>query len=55
MSIDILTTVCVPGIASLAYLTAGVAHLCSRNYALALMWICYSVANICLLTAVAKK
>ena len=55
MSIETFTTVCVPGIASLAYFSAGVANLCIRNYPLSVMWFCYSVANICLLSSVLRK
>ena len=55
MSIDTFTTVCVPGIASLAYFSAGVANLFTRNYAMATMWFCYSIANICLLSTVIRK
>lgn len=55
MNIDTFTTVCVPGIASLAYFSAGVANLFTRNYAMAIMWFCYSIANICLLSTVIRK
>jgi hypothetical protein len=55
VSIDYFTTVIVPGIASLAYLSAGVANICVGRYALATMWLCYSIANICLLSTVIKK
>ena len=55
MTIETFTTVCVPGIASLAYFSAGVANLYTKNYALAVMWLCYSIANICLLSTVLRK
>jgi len=55
VTIDTFTTVCVPGIASLAYFSAGVANLFARNYAMATMWFCYSIANICLLSTVIRK
>lgn len=55
MTIETFTTVCVPGIASLAYFSAGVANLCVRNYALATMWFCYAIANVCLLSTVLRK
>jgi hypothetical protein len=55
VSVETFTTVCVPGIASLAYFSAGVANLYVRNYALAVMWLCYSIANICLLSTVLRK
>ena len=56
MTIEMFTTVCVPGIASLAYLSAAIANLfITRNYPMALMWGCYSVANLALLTSVLRK
>jgi hypothetical protein len=55
MSVETFTTVCVPGIASLAYFSAGVANLYARNYAIATMWFCYSVANVCLLSTFLRK
>jgi hypothetical protein len=55
MTVETFTTVCVPGIASLAYFSAGVANLYVRNYALAVMWFCYAVANVCLLSTVLRK
>lgn len=55
MSIETFTTVCVPGVASVAYFSAGIANLYARNYALATMWICYAIANICLLSTVLRK
>ena len=55
MTLETFTTVCVPGIASLAYFSAGVANLYARNYAIATMWLCYSVANICLLSTFLRK
>ena len=55
MTIETFTTVCVPGIASLAYFSAGVANLYARNWAMAVMWFCYSIANIALLSTVLRK
>lgn len=55
MTIETFTTVCVPGVASLAYFSAGVANIIAGHYALAVMWLCYSVANICLLSTVLRK
>jgi len=55
VTVDIFTTVCVPGIASLAYFSAGVANLCTRNWPMAVMWFCYSIANIALLSTVLRK
>ena len=55
MTIETFTTVCVPGVASLAYFSAGVANLCVRNYALATMWLCYAIANVCLLSTVLRE
>ena len=45
---DFCATV-VPCVASLAYLSAGIANLYARQYAPATMWICYAVANLCLI------
>ena len=55
MSIETFTTVCVPGIASLAYFSAGIANLYTRNYPMAIMWLCYAVANLALLSTVLRK
>ena len=55
MSIEYFTTVIVPGIASVAYFTAGIANIYVGRYALATMWLCYSIANVCLLSTVIKK
>ena len=55
MTIETFTTVCVPGIASLANFSAGVANLYTRNYAMAVMWLCYAVANVALLSTVLRK
>ena len=54
-SIETFTTIIVPGIASAAYLSAGIACFCVHRPALGLMWVCYSVANICLLSTVLRK
>ena len=54
MSIEYFTTVIVPGIASVAYFSAAVANVYTGRYALAVMWGCYSIANICLLITVKK-
>lgn len=55
MTIETFTTVCVPGVASLAYFSACIANLYTKNWAMAVMWLCYSVANICLLSTVLRK
>ena len=55
MTIETFTTVCVPGIASLAYFSAGVANLYTRNYAMALVWFCYATANVALLSTFLRK
>lgn len=55
MSVETFTTVWVPGAASLAYFSAGVANLYVRNYALAVMWLCYAIANVCLLSTFLRK
>lgn len=54
MSIETFTTIIVPGIASAAYFSAGIANIYVGRYALAIMWLCYSIANICLLLTVKK-
>ena len=55
MTTETFTTIVVPGIASLAYFSAGVACFIAHRPALAVMWICYSVANVCLLSTVFRK
>ena len=55
MSIETFTTVVVPGIASLAYFSAGVANLYTRNWAMALVWFCYATANVALLSTFLRK
>lgn len=49
MTIQSFCSTVVPAVASLAYLSAGVANLYARQYAPAVMWICYAVANLCLI------
>ena len=55
ISVEQFTTVIVPGIASLAYFSAGVANLYTRNWAMALVWFCYATANVALLSTVLRK
>ena len=55
MSIETFTTVCVPGVASLAYFSACIANLYTKNWAMATMWGCYGVANLALLSTVLRK
>ena len=55
MTTETFTTIVVPGIASLAYFSAGVACFMAQRPALAIMWLCYSIANICLLSTVLRK
>ena len=55
MTTEIFTTIVVPGIASLAYFSAAVACFIAHRPALAIMWLCYSIANICLLSTVLRK
>ena len=55
MTTETFTTIVVPGIASLAYFSAGVACFIAHRPALGIMWVCYSVANICLLSTVLRK
>jgi hypothetical protein len=54
MNLETFCTTVVPGIASAAYFSAGVANLWMKNYPLAVMWLCYSLANICLLMSVKR-
>jgi len=55
MNVETFTTIVVPGVASVAYFSAGMANIYVKNYPLALMWICYAVANVCLLSTVIRK
>jgi len=55
MTAETFCTTVVPGIAGAAYLFAGVANLCTRNYLMAVVWLCYSVANICLILVTRKR
>ena len=55
MSVETFTTIVVPSIASLAYASAGVACFFAQRPALAVMWLCYAVANLCLLSTVIRK
>jgi len=55
MTTETFTTILVPGIASLAYFSASVACFIAHRPALAVMWLCYSIANICLLSTVLRK
>ena len=55
MTTETFTTIVVPGIASVAYASAGIACFFAHRPALAIMWLCYAVANICLLTTVLRK
>lgn len=54
MTTETFTTLIVPGIASAAYLSASIACFCVGRPALAVMWACYSLANIMLLISVRK-
>lgn len=55
MSIETFCATIVPGVASIAYATAGFANLHAGRHALAIMWLCYAVANICLITTFATR
>ena len=55
MTTETFTTIVVPGIASAAYLSASIACFCVHRPALGVMWLCYSIANICLLSTVLRK
>ena len=54
MTAETFCTTSVPGIAGVAYLFAGVANLCTKNYLMAVVWLSYSVANICLILVTRK-
>jgi hypothetical protein len=49
MTLQVFCATVVPCVASLAYLSAGIANLYARNWAMSAVWICYSVANLCLI------
>ena len=56
MSIETFLTVVVPSMASVAYASAGIAHFfITKNYPMSLMFACYSIANIALLTSTIRK
>ena len=56
MTTETLLTVVVPSMASLAYASAGIAHFfITKNYPMSLMFACYSVANLALLTSTLRK
>ena len=41
--------------ARFVFLVAGIACFFAHRPALAIMWLCYAIANICLLTTVLRK
>jgi len=49
MTLQVFCATVVPCVASVAYLSAGIANLCARQYAPAVMWIGYSVSNLALI------
>ena len=56
MSVENLLTFVVPATASLAYASAGIAHFfITKNYPMSLMFACYAVANLALLTSTLRK
>jgi hypothetical protein len=56
MTTETFLTVVVPSTASLAYASAGIAHFfITKNYPMSLMFACYSVANLALLTSTFRK
>tara|TARA_R110000823_G_scaffold134675_2_gene263607 strand:- start:660 stop:830 length:171 start_codon:yes stop_codon:yes gene_type:complete len=56
MSVENFLTFVVPSLASLAYASAGVAHFfITKNYPMSLMFACYAVANLALLTSTLRK
>ena len=54
MTAETFCTTIVPGIAGVAYLFAGVANIYTRNYLMAVVWLSYSIANICLILVTRK-
>jgi len=55
MTAETFCTTIVPCIAGGAYFFAGMANLFTKNYLMAVVWLCYSVANICLILLVTRK
>ena len=49
MTLQVFCATVVPMIASAAYLSAGIANLCARQYAPAVMWLGYAISNIALI------
>ena len=49
MSLQAFCATVVPCIASLAYLSAGIANLYARQYAPAVMWLGYAISNLALI------
>jgi hypothetical protein len=49
MSITDFCSTVVPSVASLAYLSAGIANLYARQYAPAVMWLGYAISNLALI------
>lgn len=55
MTLQVFCSTVVPMVASLAYASAGVANLYARNWGMAVVWLCYSTANIFLIAQVTRK
>ena len=49
MTTETFCATIVPSVASIAYATAGIANLYSGRYLMAVMWLCYALANLCLI------
>ena len=49
MTVQTFCATVVPAIASLAYLSAGLANLYARNWPLSIIWLCYAAANLALI------
>lgn len=49
MTLQVFCATVVPCIASVAYLSAGIANLYARQYAPAIMWIGYAISNLALI------
>ena len=49
MTLQAFCATVVPCIASLAYLSAGIANLYAKQYAPAIMWLGYAISNLALI------
>ena len=49
MTLQVFCATVVPCIASMAYLSAGIANLYAKQYAPAVMWLGYAISNLALI------